>query len=80
MKANLEKLTRESEEKEASINLQEENITNLTKKLEKRCAQSSINDLEPKNSRKLSIDTEASDHEKQLKKSATLKMSSPLDP
>ena len=38
MKAILEKLTRESEEKEARINFQEEKIAQLTKKLEKRSA------------------------------------------
>jgi len=38
MKAILEKLTKESEEKEACIKLQEEKIAKLTKKLEKRSA------------------------------------------
>ena len=36
MKAMLENLTRESEEKEARIKLQEEKIAQLTKKLKKR--------------------------------------------
>jgi len=36
MKAILEKLTRDNEEKEARIKFREENITKLTRKLEKR--------------------------------------------
>ena len=44
MKAILEKLTRENEEKEARIKLQEEKIAKLTQKLEKQLAQSSTRD------------------------------------
>ena len=44
MKAVLEKLTRDNEEKEARIKLQEEKIAKLTGKLEKRPAQSFTKD------------------------------------
>jgi len=40
MKAMLERLIKESEENEERINLKEEKIARLTKKLEKRLAQS----------------------------------------
>jgi len=69
MKVILEKLNRDSEEKKAGIKLQEENIANLTKKLEKWLAQSSTKDSENEDSRKVSVHIEASHNEKQPKKS-----------
>jgi len=71
MKLILEKLTRESEEKEAHIKLQEEEIAKLTKKLEKWSAQSSTKDSESKDSWKMSACTEASANEKHPKKGGT---------
>ena len=44
MKAILEKLTKDNEEKEARIKFQEEKIAKLIKKLGKRLAQSSAKD------------------------------------
>ena len=46
MKATLEKLTRDNEENKARIKLQKQNIAKLTRKLEKRPAQSSTKDSE----------------------------------
>jgi len=79
MKAILEKLTRDNEEKETRIKLQEEKIAKLTSKLEKRPAQSSTKDSESENSEKRSIHTKASDSKKQSKKVLPLNTSSPLD-
>ena len=59
MKAMLEKLTRENEQKEARIKLQEENIAKLTKNLEKRLAQSSTKDSKSEDLEKMSIHTES---------------------
>jgi len=73
MKAILEKLTRENEEKEARIKLPEEKIARLTRKLEKWLASSSTKDSESEDSEKVSIHTEASDSEKQSKKGTTPK-------
>jgi len=69
----LEKLTRDSEEKEACIKLQEVKIAKLTKKFKIRSAQSSTKDSESKDSGKVSIHIEASDNEKQPKKGTTPK-------
>jgi len=73
MKAILEKLTRDNEEKEARIKLQEEKIAKLTRKLEEQPAQSSTKDSESEDSEKMSIHNEASNSEKQSKKDATPK-------
>ena len=73
MKAILEKLTRDNEEKKVRIKLQAEKIAKLTRKLEKRSAQSSIKHSESEDSEKVSIHTEAFDSEKQSNKSATSK-------
>jgi len=73
MKAILEKLTRDNEEKEAYIKFQEEKIAKLTRKLEKWPAQSFTNDSESDDSEKISIHIEASDSEKQPKKGTTPK-------
>jgi len=73
MKAILEKLTRDNEEKEAHIKLQKEKIAKLTRKLGKRPAQSSTKDSESDDSEKMPIHIEASDSEKQSKKDATPK-------
>jgi len=70
IKVILEKLTRENEEREARIKLQEEKTAKLTKKLEKQAAQSSTNDSESEDLEKVSIHTEASDDKKQPKKGA----------
>jgi len=51
MKAILEKLTRENEEKEARIKFQQEKIAKLTRKLGKRPAQSSTKDSESDDSK-----------------------------
>jgi len=79
MKVILEKLTRESAEKEARIKFQEKKIAKLARKLEKRSAQSSSKDSESEDSGKVLVQTEASDNEKQPKKGIRLKMLSPLD-
>jgi len=59
MNVILEKLTRESEEKEARGKFQEEKIAKLTKKLEKWSTQSSAKDSESEDSRKVYVYTEA---------------------
>jgi len=46
MKAMLRKLTKENEEKEVCIKLQEEKIARLTRKVEKQPTQSFIKSLE----------------------------------
>ena len=73
MKAILEKLTRDNEEKEARIKLQEEKIAKLIRKLEKRPTQSFTKDSESEDSEKMSIHIETSDSEKQSKKGETPK-------
>jgi len=70
-KAILEKLTKDNEEKDVRIKLQEEKIAKLIKKLGKRLAQSSAKDGESEDSKNMSIHIEASDSEKQSKKAAT---------
>ena len=52
IKVILEILTRDNEKKEARIKLQEEKITKLTRKLEKRPAQSSTRDSESEDTKK----------------------------
>jgi len=64
MKAILEKFTRDSIEKEACNKFQEENITKLTRNLEKWPVQSSSKDSESEDLEKESIHTEASNNEK----------------
>ena len=73
MKDILEKLTKNNEEKEARIKLQEEKIAKLTRKLEKRPAQSFTKDSKSEDSEKMSIHIEASDSEKRSKKGANPK-------
>jgi len=57
MKAILENSQRKSKEKEARIKLQEEKIAQLTKKLKKRWAQSSVKGSESGDLKKVSIHT-----------------------
>jgi len=52
MKAMLERLIKESEEKEARIKSQEEKIARLTRKLEKRPARSTAKKLRKRRGRK----------------------------
>lgn len=73
MKALIERLTKESTEKEARLKFQEEKIAKLTRKLEKRSAQSSLKDSESKDSGKVLVHTETSDNVKQPKKGVTYK-------
>jgi len=63
MKAMLERLVKESEEKEARIKLQEEKITRLTKKLEKWPARSLAKILESKQEERASVESGSSDEE-----------------
>jgi len=73
MKVILQKLTKKSEDKKANINLQEEKIAKLTKKLEKGSAQSFTKDSESEEEEKVSIYIETSDKEEQPKKIVSLK-------
>ena len=73
MKTTLEKLTRESEEKESCIKLQEEKVAKLPKKLEKRSTQSSTKDSKSEDSGKVFVHTEPSGNGKQPNKSNTPK-------
>ena len=57
----LEKLIKESKEKEESIKLQDKKITRLTRKLEKQPARYFIKSLESEKEEKLSIETEVFD-------------------
>jgi len=63
MKAMLERLVKESEEKEVRINLQEEKISRLTRKLEKRPAQSLAKSSESEEEERAFVQSEASDKE-----------------
>ena len=73
MKAMLEWLIKESEEKEAGIKLQEEQIARLTKRLEKWPAQSLVKSSESEKKYRASIQSEASDKEVNSKKGGKLK-------
>ena len=55
------------------IKLQEKKAAKLTRKLEKRSAQSSSKDSESEDAGKVSVQIEASDNEKQPKKGITFK-------
>jgi len=67
MKVTLQKLTKESKEKEGPIKVQKEKIAKLTKKLEKWSAQSSTKGLESEDLEKVFVYSELSDSEKQPK-------------
>jgi len=72
MKAMLEQLIKESEENEARIKLQEEKITRLTRKVEKRPTQSLAKSSESEEEERASIQSEASDEEVHSKKGGKL--------
>ena len=63
MKAMLERLVKGSEEKEARINLQEEKIARLTRKLEKWPARSLTKSLENEEEERAFVQRETSDKE-----------------
>ena len=63
MKAMLEKLVKENEEKDVHIKLQEEKIVRLSKKLEKRLTRSSTKSSESEDEEKASVQSEPSDKE-----------------
>ena len=63
MKAMLERLIKENEEREARIKLHEEKIAMLTRKLEKRLAQSLEKSSESEEEERASIQVEASNKE-----------------
>ena len=63
MKAMLERLVKESEEKKAWIMLQEEKITRLARNLEKRPALSLAKSSESEEEERASVQSEASDEE-----------------
>jgi len=73
MKAMLERLVKENEEKEARIKLHEEKIARLTKKLEKWPAQSLEKGSEGEGER-VSIQSEAFDEEVHSKKGTNSRM------
>jgi len=73
IKAILEGLIKESEEKESHIKLQEEMIARLTKKLENRPAQSLAKSSESEKEERASIQSEALDEEVHSKKGGKLK-------
>jgi len=73
MKAMLERLVKESEEKEARIKLQEKKIATLTKKLEKRPTQSLAKSSESVEEERMSVQSETSDKEVHSKKGSKLK-------
>ena len=72
MASMLQKLTEESEEKEARIKLHEDKISKLTRKLEKWLTRSVIKDLKSEQELK-SSNSEASDEEVRSKKGDKLK-------
>jgi len=72
MKAMLERLVKENEEKKARIKLHEEKIVRLTRKLEKQPTQSILKSLESEEERVFS-QSEASDEDVHSKKCGKLK-------
>ena len=72
MKATLERLAKESLEKDAQIQRQSEHIATLMKKLEKRVFESSSNGLDGEESDKESNCSEDSDDERIKKKESSL--------
>ena len=76
VKAILEKLTMENEETEARIKLQKEKIAKLTRKLEKRPAQSS---QKVRAQKKCPSTLKPLTTRSSQRKTLSLKMSSPLD-
>ena len=73
MKAMLEQLVKESEEKEAHIKSQEEKIARVTRKLEKQPARSRAKSSESEEEERASIQSEASGKEHHSKKGSKLK-------
>ena len=73
IKAMLERPIKESEQKEVRINLQEEKIASLIRKLQKRPAPSSSKGLESEKEEKTSIQSEAFDERVHSKKGNKLK-------
>ena len=73
MKAMLELLVKESEEKEAHIKLQEEKIARLTRNLEKRPAQSLAKSLESEEEDRAFVQSEVSNKEVHSKKGGKVK-------
>jgi len=73
MKAMLEKLNKDSKEKEAHIKLQEEKIAKLTTKLETQLVRSITRDLKSEEEEKASIHTKVSNDEVYLKKGGKLR-------
>jgi len=69
----LERLVKESEEKKVRMKLQEEKITRLTKKLEKRPAQSLVKGLESEEEERAFVYIKASNEEIHSKKDGKLK-------
>jgi len=73
IKAMLERLLKESEEKKARIKLQKEKIARLTRKLEKRPARALSKSSESKEEERAFIQREASDEEVHSKKGGKIK-------
>ena len=73
IKAMLEKLVKESEEKEVRLKLQEEKIARLSRKLERRPARFLIKSSESEDKERISVESEASNEEVQSKKGGKLK-------
>ena len=73
MKAMLERLVKENEEKEAHIKSQEEKIARVTRKLEKQPARSRAKSSESEEEERASIQSEASGKEHHSKKGSKLK-------
>ena len=73
MKAMLERLVKESEEREVRITVLEEKITRLTKKMEKWPTRSSTKNSESEDEEKASIQSEHSDEKIHSKKGGQFK-------
>jgi len=74
MKAMLERLVKGSGEKEARIKSQEEKITRLTRKLEKRPARSLAKSSESKEEERAPVQSETSNEEVHSKKGGNSRM------
>ena len=74
MKAMIERLVNENEDKEACIKLHEEKIARLTRKLEKWLARSPEKSSKSEEERKTFIQSEASDEEVHSKKGVNSRM------
>jgi len=72
MKATLDRLSRESAEKDAQIKRQNEQIAKLMKRLEKKSSEASNKDSDEEDSNKESNHTEESDDERKARKDCSL--------